>query len=205
MRLTPAALRAAERHLSRADPLLGAVIARVGPCTLAPGGDMFSGLARTIVSQQLSNAAAATIYGRLAGKFGEPLAAPALAGAAPPHLRALGLSTAKAKAIIGLAGQVASGALNLPALAAGSEEQATAALTALKGIGPWSAEMFLIFHMGLPDILSTADAGLCRAAQRLHSLPAPPAAAAFTALAEPWRPWRSVASWYLWRLVDEPS
>lgn len=195
MRLTPAALRAAERHLSRADPLLGAVIARVGPCTLAPGGDVFSGLARTIVSQQLSNAAAATIYGRLAGKF----------GAAPPRLRALGLSTAKAKAIIGLAGQVASGALNLRALAAGSEEQATAALTALKGIGPWSAEMFLIFHMGLPDILSTADAGLCRAAQRLHSLPAPPAAAAFTALAEPWRPWRSVASWYLWRLVDEPS
>ncbi|MCH7493236.1 DNA-3-methyladenine glycosylase 2 family protein [bacterium] len=199
-----AGLRAAERHLARADPLLGALIRRVGPCGLSLDKEMFTGLARIIVSQQLSAAAANTIFGRLATEFGEPLPAPALAGAGQPRLRALGLSATKAKAITLVAAGVADGALNLAALAQGGEDEARAALTALYGVGPWSAEMFMIFHMGLPDVLATGDAGLCRAAKRLHGLAAPPSAAQFTALAEPWRPWRSVASWYLWHLVDEP-
>lgn len=186
---------AAVAHLSAADPVLARVIAAVGPCELRPTGHSFVTLVDAIVSQQISVRAAEAIMGRLAAALAEITPASILA-ASDETLRGVGLSGQKTRYLRDLAAHAAAGGLDaLPQL---DDEAAIAALTAIKGIGRWTAEIYLLFALGRPDVLPADDLGLRYAAQQFYGLPAAPSAAAVRALGEPWRPYRSVAAWYLW-------
>jgi DNA-3-methyladenine glycosylase II len=195
----------ARRYLARRDPVLAAVIRRVGPCGLGQDDhrDLFQVLLGTIVSQQLSAKAAATIHGRvvaLAG--GGRMTAAALLAVEPTALRAAGLSTRKVEYVRDLATRVAAGTLSRRHIAHLPDEDAIAALTEVRGIGRWSAEMVLMFHLLRPDVLPLDDVSLLNAAKRVYGLRTRPTPARFTRLAEPWRPWRSVGCWYLWAAAD---
>jgi DNA-3-methyladenine glycosylase II len=204
--MTPAELARARRHLSRHDDALAPLIRRIGGCRLVvhDDGDLFELLLRAIASQQLSARAGQTIYGRLRALLppgGTPRAADVLA-LAPDALRATGMSRMKCAFVHDLARHVAGGDLDLAALRHLPDAEVIAALTRVKGIGRWSAEMFLIFSLGRPDVLPVDDVGVLRAVQQLYGLRTRPTAARLERLAEPWRPWRSVACWYLWRMLD---
>ncbi|NTU85819.1 MAG: DNA-3-methyladenine glycosylase 2 family protein [Chloroflexales bacterium] len=187
---------AAIAHLRAADPILAEVIAAVGPCELQPTGHGFATLAEAIVSQQISVKAAAAILGRLVAALGE-LTPAAILEASDEALRAVGLSGQKARYLRDLAAHSEAGTLaRLPGL---DDEAAIIALTAIKGVGRWTAEIYLLFALGRPDVLPADDLGLRYAAWQFYGLPAAPTPAAVRALAERWRPYRSVAAWYLWR------
>jgi DNA-3-methyladenine glycosylase II len=185
-------------HLNAADPVLAAIIAAVGPCTLAAERRGLNELVRSIIAQQISVQAAATIMARLEAQLGE-LSPATLLTRSPEELRALGLSGQKVRYLHDLAERVATGALDIDGLAQLDDEAVIAALVQVRGIGCWTAEMYLIFALGRLDVLPVDDLGLRQSAQQFYVLPAPPSAAALRAIAEPWRPYRSVASWYLWR------
>jgi DNA-3-methyladenine glycosylase II len=193
--------RKARRHLARRDPVLKAVIASVGACTLEPaGGDSFVVLVRSVVSQLISTAAARTISARIQAAAGPDGITPAaLLALGEEKLRQQGLSGAKARAILDLATRAGNGTLPLADLPGLEDEQVIAHLTAVRGIGTWTAEMFLIFCLGRPDVLPVGDLGLRAAVQQQFGLAALPGATELRTLAEPWRPYRSIATWYLWR------
>lgn len=187
---------AAIAHLAAADPVLGAAIAAVGPCELRPSGHSFTVIADAIVSQQISVRAAEAIMARLTAALGD-VAPAAILAASDEALRGAGLSGQKVRYLRDLAAYSASGAFDrLPGL---DDEAAIAALTSVKGVGRWTAEIYLLFALGRPDILPADDLGLRYAAQQLYALPEPPAPKALRELGRPWSPHRSVASWYLWR------
>ena len=165
--------------------------------------DAYGILVRSIVGQQLSTRAASTIYGRVVELFGGEVPAPAeLIAADPDTLRAAGLSRAKVAYLRDLAERVEDGDLDLDHLTELSDAQVSEQLTAVKGIGQWSADMFLIFHLGRPDILAVGDLGIRRAAERAYGLKKIPDAKTLTRIAEPWRPYRSLACLYLWASLD---
>jgi DNA-3-methyladenine glycosylase II len=196
-------LAAAEAHLLAADPILAGLIAAHGPCTLTPEPDLFGSLADAIVSQQISVKAAAAIMRRfLALLPGAQLDPRAILALSEETLRGAGLSRAKVAYVRDLAAHVASGALDLATLAIRPDDEVIAALVQVKGIGRWTAEMFLIFALGRLDVLPVDDLGFRRAVERAYGLPGLPAPAALHALAAPWRPYRSVATWYLWRSLN---
>ena len=195
----------ARRHLMRHDPVLGRLVKKVGACGLASAHDMdrFGLLVRSIVSQQLSAKAAMTIHGRILAALGAERATPeALLSIEEDRLRACGLSRAKVASVRDLATKVTAGSLSLESLDALDDEAVIEAMTAVRGIGRWSAEMFLIFRLGRPDILPVGDVGVQRAMRALYGLRKHPSPARMTELARPWRPYRSVACWYLWRSLD---
>lgn len=195
----------ARRHLMRHDPKLGSLVKRFGACELGSSrrADRFGGLIRSIVSQQLSVKAADTIHGRVIAALDAGRATPdAILAMAEDRLRACGLSRAKVASVRDLATKVSDGSLALDALDALDDEAVIEAMTKVKGIGRWSAEMFLIFRLGRPDILPVADVGVQRAMRRLYGLRKHPSPSRMTELARPWRPYRSVACWYLWRSLD---
>jgi DNA-3-methyladenine glycosylase II len=185
-------------HLNAADPVLAAIIAAVGPCTLTAERRGLTELVRSIIAQQISVQAAATIMARLQAQLGE-LSPATLLARSPEELRALGLSGQKVRYLHDLAERAATGALDIDGLAQLDDEAVIAALVQVRGIGRWTAEMYLIFALGRLDVLPVDDLGLRQSAQQFYALPAPPSAATLRAIAEPWRPYRSVASWYLWR------
>lgn len=195
----------AERHLSQRDPALGAFIAAAGPCTLArrrhPGG-AFAALARAIVFQQLAGRAAAAIHARFVALYaGRPT--PAAVAATPLEaLRGAGLSAAKAASIKDLAAAVLEGRVPLRRLAALADDEVVARLTTVRGIGPWTAHMFLIFTLTRPDVWPVTDLGVRAGFARLHALEALPSPAALDAAGEAYRPYRSIAAWYCWRVMD---
>lgn len=190
----------ARRHLSRQDPVLKELIAAVGPCTLAPGGDPFALLVRAIVAQLISTKAARTISERVVAATGEEGICPsAIVKLGEEGLRPLGLSGAKAKAMLDLAAHATDGRLQLERLGEMTDEEIFTGLTAVRGIGVWTAEMFLIFGLGRPDVLPVGDLGLRAAVQERYGLEALPAALQVREIAVPWRPYRSIATWYLWR------
>jgi 3-methyladenine DNA glycosylase/8-oxoguanine DNA glycosylase len=194
----------ARRALMRRDPRLAALMTRVGACDLgaSPPPDAFASLVRVILSQQLSSKAADTIFGRvesLAARRGG-LTAPIVARLDAEALRAAGVSRQKTAALYDLADQVASGRLDLDRLSALPDDEVVARITAVKGLGVWSAEMFLMFRLTRLDILPVGDLGIVKGIQVLHGLKRRPAASTMRRLAEPWRPYRSVACWYLWRI-----
>ena len=165
--------------------------------------DAYGILVRSIVGQQLSTRAASTIYGRVVELFGGEVPSPAqLIAADPDTLRAAGLSRAKVAYLRDLAERVEDGDLDLDHLTELSDAQVSEQLTAVKGIGQWSADMFLIFHLGRPDILAVGDLGIRRAAERAYGLKKIPDAKTLTRIAEPWRPYRSLACLYLWASLD---
>jgi len=202
--VTPAALA----HLGAADPAMGALIADLGSLDEAARrrgrpDEPYGALLRAIVGQQLSTKAARTIYERLIALFGQRAPAPEdLLAAEQDELRSAGLSRAKASYLRSLAQHVVDGELELDRLRDLEDEQVTAQLTAVKGLGRWTADMFLIFHLGRPDVLPVGDLGVRRGAQLAYGLDELPDAAQLTALAEPWRPYRSLAALYLWRSLD---
>jgi DNA-3-methyladenine glycosylase II len=205
--------RRAVAHLSAADPTLAALIAAVGPEGLPDPRDgrprdHYGTLVRAIVGQQLSTKAARSIYLRLTERFGGRTPTPQeVIDDDPEQLRAAaGLSRAKVSFLRSLAEHVLSGDLELERLQELPDEQVIAELLAVKGIGTWSAHMFMMFHLQRPDVLAYGDLGIRRAVQRAYGLDVLPDAATLEGLAERWRPYRTLACRYLWRSLDnEPA
>jgi DNA-3-methyladenine glycosylase II len=195
-------------HLRASDDTLARVIDERGTLDLEARvrgrpQDAYGALLRAIVGQQLSVAAARTIYGRFTELFGGRTPTPEeLLEVDHDALRAVGLSGAKARYVRSLAEHVVSGELELERLDELSDERVTAEVTAVKGLGQWTADMFLIFHLGRPDVLPVGDLGVRRAVERLYGLEALPSAAELEALGERWRPHRSLAALYLWESLD---
>ncbi len=195
------------RALSAADKLLGKHIARVGPLRLQVASIQtpFQALAESIVYQQLTGKAAATILGRVHAIYGgrkhfKPAAA---AETKDDLLRAAGLSRAKTAALKDLAAKTLDGTVpTATALASATDEEIVERLTAIRGIGRWSVEMLLIFRLGRPDVLPVDDYGIRKGFQHLFGTKDLPTRAELTARGERWRPYRSAASWYLWRASD---
>lgn len=197
----------AVRHLRRADPVLGRVIRRSGPCALAPRAtqSMFHALAEAITYQQLSGKAAATIFGRMVKLFApKRFPTPADLLAMPDaRLRGAGLSTAKTAALKDLARKTLDGTVpRLSRVRRLSDAEIVERLTAVRGIGTWTAEMVLIFRLGRGDVLPVADLGVRKGFMLTYGLDELPTADEMTEHAERWRPYRTVASWYMWRALD---
>jgi DNA-3-methyladenine glycosylase II len=191
-------------HLSAADPRLAAVIERHGHPTITPRKDPIQSLARAIVSQQLSGKAADTIWGRFIALYPKakfPTPAQILA-TADAKLRGAGLSGAKGAAIKDLARHVIDKKL-VPALLPKLDDAGVSAmLLPVRGIGPWSVDMFLMFFLARPDVLPVGDLGIRKGMQKHFGLRKLPEAKRMLALATPWRPYRTIASWYMWRLLE---
>ncbi|MCL4683857.1 DNA-3-methyladenine glycosylase 2 family protein [Myxococcota bacterium] len=203
VRLDPTTLARARRTLARRDVTLGAVIRRVGACGLTPRGDPYRYLVRSVLYQQISGRAAQAIERRLCGVFGGRIPAPArLRAAAPEPLRGCGLSRQKVASLHAIAAAFDDRLLDARRLRRLDDASVVEAVTTVRGVGPWTAHMLLMFSLGRPDVLPVGDYGVRKGAMRLYQLPALPSATELTALAEPWRPWRSVASWYLWRVLE---
>lgn len=198
---------AALRHLQRRDPALRKLIARAGPFRMEVTGlsSAFVALGRSIVYQQLTGKAAATIHARVCQAFGsDRFPKPELVRDAPvEQLRACGLSGAKAAALKDLAEKVLDGTVPSAARIRKMENEAIIeALTQVRGIGRWSVEMLLMFQLGRPDVLPLGDYGVRKGFMRTYGLEALPAPKALEAHAEEWRPFRTVASWYMWRALE---
>ena len=190
----------------RRDPVLAAIIKRHGKCELGAVRDRFDHFAmlvRAIVFQQLSTKAATTIHGRLVACMpdSKPTAA-ALAAVTEEQFRAAGISRQKVGYLRDLSERVLSGALPLESVDAMSDEEVVVALTQVKGIGRWTAEMFLIFRLQRPDVLPVGDLGIVNAIHKAYRLRKKPTPERMRKLGEAWRPYRSVATWYLWRSLD---
>ena len=196
----------ADAHLAAADPVMARLVEALGPIevTPQPPPDLYAALLRAITGQQLSVKAARAIYGRLVARFGgRPPTPVELLAEDPEELRAAaGLSRAKIASLRSLAEHVVGGELELDRLQELDDDEVIAELVAVKGIGAWTAHMFLMFTLRRPDVLATGDQGIRNAAMRAYDLPAPPDAATLAALAEPWRPHRTRACLYLWRSLD---
>jgi DNA-3-methyladenine glycosylase II len=199
-------------HLGACDPVLGALVVAHGPLDererrRGRPDDAYGALLRSIVGQQLSVKAARTIYDRLRGLYGGRTPTPAqLIATDPEQLRGVGLSGAKAAYLRDLAEHVEDGELDLEHLPERDDDEVAAALLPIKGLGRWTVDMFLMFHLGRPDVLPVGDLGIRRAAQIAYGLDELPGAAELTRLAEPWRPYRTLACLYLWSSLDnEPG
>jgi DNA-3-methyladenine glycosylase II len=205
--MQPADYEKARRLLMRRDPVLGAAVRRIGPCGLAARQrhDHLTALVGAIVSQQLSTRAAATIFGRFVALFPDGT----IPGAAAIHaledqaLRGVGLSGQKVGYLRDLCARIGDERLRLDELDALPDEQVIERLTAVKGFGRWTAEMFLMFRLHRPDVLPVGDLGIVTAIQRLYRLRKRPDPKRILKIGEPWRPYRSVASWYLWQTLAE--
>jgi DNA-3-methyladenine glycosylase II len=196
--------KSAIRHLRRADPRLREVIGRVGPCTLRPRPHAFRCLVEAIVAQQISGKAATAILARFrllfpGGRFPNP-AQVLVTG--PDRLRGAGLSNQKAIYVRDLAARFLDGTVRPNRFARQTDDEIVEQLIQVKGVGRWTAEMFLIFCLNRPDVLPVDDLGLRKAAQQVYRLPRLPDADTLSRLAEPWRPYCTVATWYLWRSLE---
>lgn len=201
--LLVAAVREAEHHLRQSDPLLGAVMDELGPCPLASYVmEPFDALIWTIIGQQISSAAAASISNRLRKKIGGLFTAEALHQLSEEELRGAGLSRTKTRAIMEFSQRVVADEINLDRLLERADSEVMTTLCSCYGIGPWTVEMVLIFGFGRLDIFSGGDLALRKAVGLLHGHDNPPGAAESAQIAEKWAPYRTVASWYLWRTVD---
>jgi DNA-3-methyladenine glycosylase II len=196
--------RKARRHLARNCPVMKQLIARVGPCTLAPNADdPFTLLVRCVISQQISTKAAESIFGKLAGLVdGPPMPMARIAKLRDTQLRSCGLSGPKQRTLRAVIDHVRANPDLLPGITQRDDETIRAQLTAIKGIGPWSADMFLMFGLGRPDVLPVGDFGFRVAVKRHFKLRKDPSPDGYLRRAEPWRPYRSIATWYLWRSLS---
>ena len=195
----------ARRVLARRDPVLAGLMRRHGACGLADAQhtEPFRALVHAIISQQLSTKAAATIERRVHALLGGSSPSPSdVARVADAQLRSAGMSAQKIRYLRDLCARVESGALDLAALHLLPDDEVVASLTQVKGIGRWTAEMFLMFRLHRPDVLPVGDLGIVRAVQRAYRLRKAPTPERLLRLGEPWRPYRSVACWYLWASLD---
>ena len=214
----------ATRHLRAADPVIARIIDAVGPFALrSDGEEPFRSLSRAIIYQQLSGRAAGTIYRRFLELFDAANGGTTALSRTDPNrdafaewfptaeavltlsdeaLRSAGLSRQKTASLRDLAAHVASGALGADHFHAWDDEEIVAHLTKVRGIGRWTAEMYLMFHLGRPDVLPVNDIGINRAIMRCYALPAMPKPDEVRRTGSPWHPWATVACWYLWRSED---
>jgi len=202
--MTAADYTRARRMLARRDPVIRDLMRAHGPCGLADAQhtDPFTALAHAIVSQQLSTKAAATIAGRFDALLGGAPTPARMTGVSDPELRGVGLSMQKIGYLRDLCARIGSGSLPLAALDTLPDDDVIAMLTEVKGIGRWTAEMFLMFRLHRPDVLPVGDLGIVKAVQRAYGLRKAPDPKRLTKIGEPWRPYRSVACWYLWASLD---
>jgi DNA-3-methyladenine glycosylase II len=199
--MTTADYARARRLLMRRDPVLAITIRRIGECGMASRllTDHLTTLVRAIVGQQLSSKAAATIFGRLRGLFPDgQITVDGLHALDDVALRGVGLSSQKLAYLRDLSARVADGRLRLDELDELPDEQVIERLTAVKGFGRWTAEMFLMFRLQRPDVLPVGDLGICTAVQRIYRLRERPKPKRLIKIGEAWRPYRAVACWYLW-------
>ncbi|HEX5437250.1 MAG TPA: hypothetical protein VFW98_08820 [Gemmatimonadaceae bacterium] len=196
--------RSAITHLKRSDATLARVIERVGPCRFRPeaAGTHFDAVARAIVYQQLSGSAAHTIYTRLLAIHGTPPTAAQLLAAPDAQLRAVGLSRQKIGYLRDLATRASTGDVSFDTLHDLPDAGIVTALTRVKGVGLWTAQMFLIFRLGRPNVLPDLDLGIRKAIQRAYRMRALPSAERIQRLGRKWEPHCTIASWYLWQLLD---
>jgi DNA-3-methyladenine glycosylase II len=195
-------MRKAINHLKKSDPVMRAIIERVGPCRMEFGEPTFHSLAEAIVYQQLNGKAAVTIFKRFTDAAGDPVTPEGVLKLSEQQLRAVGLSKQKSSYLRDLAGKTQSGLLNFEKLAAMPEAEVIARLTQVKGIGVWTAHMFLMFTLRRPDVLPTGDYGVQVAMKKHYRKRKLPKPKDMEKIAKAWSPYRSVACWYLWRSLD---
>jgi DNA-3-methyladenine glycosylase II len=203
MSFDPDLLRQATRHLRRRDPVLRPVIERVGPVTLRLEKNRFQALVRSIIAQQISGKAARAIWLRLHGAVKpQRLTADVIAAMPIDLLRSLGLSPQKASYVHDLAARIADGRVRLARAHRMSDDDVIEELVQVKGVGVWTAQMFLIFSLGRPDVFPHGDFGVRVALRNLYGLADLPNREQSLAIAEPWRPYASIAAWYCWRSLE---
>ncbi len=195
-------MRRAIHHLKNADPIMAGLIERVGPFRMNYDKPSFEAMAESIVYQQLNGKAAATIWQRLVDATGGVVTPESILKLTPQRMRKCGLSRQKLSYIRDLAEKTRSGDVDFAPLPAQSDEDVIAHLTRVKGIGIWSAQMFLMFALKRRDILPTTDYGILNSVRKHYGFKRLPKPRTVERLAEKWRPYRSVACWYLWRSLD---
>ncbi|HWP40830.1 MAG TPA: hypothetical protein VNL70_07880 [Tepidisphaeraceae bacterium] len=201
--------KAAQRYLSRTDPVLRRIIRRVGPCTLAPRRDYFNLLCVSIFNQQISTRIATILYNRFRDQFPRRRPTPPrvlqFLQADGEPVRRCGISRQKKQYLLDLSQRFVHGLVPTRQFWRMSDEQVIESLTQIRGIGQWTAEMFLIFVLNRPDVFPVDDLGLQRAVQRAYHLPRRISRQELIQFGQRWRPWRTVATWYLWRGVEDES
>ncbi len=196
-------IQKAVEALKAKDPVLSAIIEDIGECMLKPSKDYFGALARSIIYQQLSRRAATAIYNKFLEKNGGLLTPDSVLSIKPEDFKASGISERKASYLINLADKFSSKEIDAEAFENLSDEEVIEKLTAVKGIGRWSAQMLLIFSMNRPDVLPLGDAGFRKAVNIIYGLRSDPSGEEIERIAEAWRPYRSIASWYMWQTVNK--
>lgn len=190
----------------RRDPFFRPVVEAVGPVRLrARRPSVFASLASAIVYQQLAGAAARTIHRRFVDALGGRVTPHGVLAAEPEALRGAGLSRGKLAAILDLAAKATDGTVPLRGLSRLPDAEVAAHLTRVRGIGPWTAEMFLMFHLHRPDVWPVGDLGVRNGWARIHRMDAAPDARGMEGVADHLRPWRSAAAWYCWRVLEIPT
>ncbi|HYM79355.1 MAG TPA: DNA-3-methyladenine glycosylase [Candidatus Dormibacteraeota bacterium] len=195
-------MRKAVNHLKKCDPVLRAIIERVGPCRMEFAPAEFSSLAEAIVYQQLNGKAALTIFKRFAALAGEPLTPEGILLLSDEQLRGVGLSKQKSAYLKDLAAKTAAGSLDFARLPDLPDEEVIEHLTQVKGIGVWTAHMFLMFSLRRPNVLPTGDYGVQMAVKKHYRKRKLPKPKDMEKIARAWEPYRSVACWYMWRSLD---
>jgi len=195
-------MRKAVNHLKKCDPILRAIIDQVGPCRMEFGPPEFHSLAEAIVYQQLNGKAAVTIFKRFAALAGEPLTPEGILQLTDEQLRKVGLSKQKSAYVKDLAAKTAAGLLDFSQLPEMPDEEVIKHLTQVKGIGVWTAQMFLMFTLRRPDVLPTGDYGVQAAIKKHYKKRQMPKPHIMEKIAKSWVPYRSIACWYLWRSLD---
>jgi DNA-3-methyladenine glycosylase II len=198
-------MRKAINHLKKSDPILSAIIDVIGPCKISYGDPSFESLAEAIVYQQLNGKAAFTIFNRFADLAGRPLTPQGILKLTEPQMRSAGLSKQKLSYIRSLAELTHSGELDFARLPGMSDDEVIAHLTEVKGIGRWTAQMFLMFSLGRMDVFPHEDLGIRSAIRNLYNLEDLPDKATSHRIAAPWRPYATMACWYCWRSLELPK
>jgi DNA-3-methyladenine glycosylase II len=195
-------MRKAILHLKKSDPVLAAIIERVGPYRVEYGDPTFHSLAEAIVYQQLNGKAAVTIFNRLSDLAGTPLTPEGILKLTEAQMRSVGLSKQKSSYLKDMAQRAARGELDFSRLAEMTDDEVIEHLTQVKGVGVWTAHMFLMFTLRRPNILPTGDYGVQNAIRKHYRKRKLPKSDQMEKIAKCWEPYRSVACWYLWKSLD---
>ena len=195
-------MRKAVNHLKRSDPVLSAIIERIGPCLMEFGRPEFHSLAEAIVYQQLNGKAAVTIFKRFAALAGDPVTPQGILKLTDAQLRSVGLSKQKSSYLKDMAQRASRGELDFSRLPEMTDEEVIKHLTQVKGVGVWTAHMFLMFTLRRPNVLPTGDYGVQTAIKKHYKKRKLPKPDQMEKIAKRWEPYRSVACWYLWKSLD---
>ena len=195
-------MRKAVNHLKKSDPVLAAIIETIGPCKMQFGQPTFHSLAESILYQQLNGKAAATIFDRFTAAAGDPLTPKGILRLSDAEMRGVGLSKQKTSYLRDLSSKTRDGLLEFDRLPDLPAQEVIDHLTQVKGIGVWTAHMFLMFTLHHPDILPTGDYGIQAAIKKHYKKRKWPKPEVMAKIAKPWAPYRSIACWYLWRSLD---